>query len=124
MSPAPVVAIDGPSASGKGTVAQRVARELGFRYLDSGSLYRLVALAAMREGVNLADEARLSRLAERLPVRFDGAEVSFGGEQVTEAIRSEACSLAASQVAALPAVRNALLGWQHRFREPPGLVAE
>ena len=124
MSPAPVIAIDGPSASGKGTVAQNVARELGFHYLDSGSLYRLVALAAMREGADLADEAQLARLALRLPARFDGARVRLGGEQVTDAIRSEACSLAASRVAALPAVRQALLGWQHRSRQPPGLVAE
>ena len=124
MSSAPVVAIDGPSASGKGTVAQNVARELGFHYLDSGSLYRLVALAAMREGLDLADEAQLSRLAGRLPARFDGARISLGEERVTEAIRSEACSLAASRVAALPAVRQALLARQHRFRQPPGLVAE
>lgn len=124
MSLAPVIAIDGPSASGKGTVAQCVARELGFNYLDSGSLYRLVALAAMRERMDFGDEARLASLADRLPVRFEGERVSLGGEPVTEAIRSEECSLAASRVAALPAVRRALLKRQHALRRPPGLVAD
>lgn len=120
----PVIAIDGPSASGKGTVAQHVARELGFHYLDSGSLYRLVALAAMREGVDLADGQGLARLARGLAVRFEGAEIGLGAERVTEAIRTEECSLAASRVAAQPAVRQALLGRQHGFRRAPGLVAE
>jgi len=120
----PVIAIDGPSASGKGTVALHVARELRFHYLDSGSLYRLVALAAMREGVDLADGEELARLARGLAVRFEGAEINLGAERVTEAIRTEECSLAASRVAAQPAVRQALLGRQQRFRQTPGLVAE
>jgi cytidylate kinase len=120
----PVIAIDGPSASGKGTVALCVARELGFHTLDSGSLYRLVALAAMREKVDLADGERLARLAGRLAVRFEGIEIKLGAERVTETIRTEECSLAASRVAAQPAVRQALLERQHGFRRPPGLVAE
>ncbi len=120
----PVIAIDGPSASGKGTVALHVARELGFHYLDSGSLYRLVALAATRRGVDLADGEGLAGIARGLAVRFEGAETTLGAERVTEAIRTEECSLAASRVAAQPAVRQALLGRQRGFREPPGLVAE
>jgi cytidylate kinase len=124
VSEAPVIAIDGPSASGKGTVAQEVARQLGFHYLDSGALYRLVALAAMREGADLGDEARLAQIASGLPARFDGAEIRLGDERVTDAIRTEACSVAASRVAGLPAVRRALLGRQRAARRPPGLVAE
>jgi len=124
VSEAPVIAIDGPSASGKGTVAQEVARQLGFHYLDSGALYRLVALAAMREGADLGDEAKLAQIASGLPAQFDGAEIHLGDERVTDAIRTEACSIAASRVAGLPAVRRALLGRQRAARRPPGLVAE
>jgi 3-phosphoshikimate 1-carboxyvinyltransferase len=124
VSGAPVIAIDGPSASGKGTVAQEVARQLGFHYLDSGTLYRLVALAAMREGADLGDEARVAQIASGLPARFDGAEIRLGEEIVTDAIRNEACSIAASSVAKLPAVRLALLEQQRGARRPPGLVAE
>jgi 3-phosphoshikimate 1-carboxyvinyltransferase len=120
----PVIAIDGPSASGKGTVAQTVATTLGFHLLDSGALYRLVALAAMREGIGLDDESKVAALAARLPVRFDGGEIGLGEERVTDAIRTEECSIAASRVAALPSVRKALLGRQRAFRQPPGLVAE
>jgi cytidylate kinase len=120
----PVIAIDGPSASGKGTVAERVARALGFHYLDSGALYRLVALAAQRAGVDIADEPRMAELARSLDVRFEVGEVYLAGEPVTNAIRDEAVSTAASHVAALPAVRTALLERQRRFREAPGLVAD
>ncbi len=120
----PVIAIDGPSASGKGTVAQTVAKALGFHFLDSGALYRLVALAAMRGGVSLDDAAEVAAVAARLPVRFDGGEIALGEEPVTDAIRTEECSIAASRVAALPSVREALLGRQRAFRQPPGLVAE
>jgi cytidylate kinase len=120
----PVIAIDGPSASGKGTVAQEVAKELGFHCLDSGALYRLVALCAMREAIDLDDETGVAAIAARLPVRTEGAETWLGGERVTEAIRTEECSLAASRVAALPAVRRALIGRQRDFRKAPGLVAE
>ena len=120
----PVIAIDGPSASGKGTVAERVAHALGFHYLDSGALYRLVALAAQRAGVDIADEPRVAELARDLEVRFESGEIYLAGQPVTEAIRDEAVSTAASHVAALPAVRAALLERQHRFREAPGLVAD
>ncbi len=121
----PVIAIDGPSASGKGTVAQAVARALGFHYLDSGALYRLVALDAMRRGVDLGAEAALTAVAGRLDARFfaDG-EVFLGDERATEAIRTEACSTAASRVAAVPGVRAALVERQRGFRRPPGLVAD
>jgi len=124
MSQAPVIAIDGPSASGKGTVAQAVARALDFHYLDSGALYRLVALAAMNGGIDLGDEAALSVLAAGLDARFAGGEILLGGERATEAIRTEACSVASSRVAAVPGVRAALLDRQRAFREPPGLVAD
>ena len=120
----PVIAIDGPSASGKGTVAQIVAKTLGFHYLDSGALYRLVALAAAREGSYAGDEREVAAVAARLPVRFEGEEVLLDNERVTDAIRTQECSIAASRVAALPAVRRALLDRQRSFRKPPGLVAE
>jgi cytidylate kinase len=124
VSAVPVIAIDGPSASGKGTVAQRVAGTLGFHHLDSGALYRLVALAGAREGIDSGDEAKLAAIAARLPVRFDGGEIFLEAERVTDAIRTEENSFAASRVAALPAVRRALLERQRSFRRPPGLVAE
>lgn len=120
----PVIAIDGPSASGKGTVAQRVAEKLGFHYLDSGALYRLVALSAMRAEVNFADEQALSDVATRLDVAFEGAGIRLGNEDVTDAIRAEACSNAASRIAAYPRVRAALLERQRAFQQVPGLVAD
>ncbi|MCC6880206.1 MAG: (d)CMP kinase, partial [Rhodocyclaceae bacterium] len=121
---APVIAIDGPSASGKGTVAARVAEKLGYHYLDSGALYRLVALAAFRAGVSLEDGAALARIAETLPATFEAGRIQLNGEDATEAIRSEECSAGSSKVAAFPAVRTALLGRQRAYRQPPGLVAE
>ena len=121
---APVIAIDGPSASGKGTVAALVAERLGFHYLDSGALYRLVALAAIRAGVSLEDGESLARIAETLPARFEGGRILLGGTDATEAIRSEECSAGSSKVAAFPAVRSALLGRQRAYRQAPGLVAE
>ncbi len=124
MSPVPVIAIDGPSASGKGTVAQLVARALGFHYLDSGALYRLVALAAARQGVDLDDADALAAVAAGLSARFEAGEVWLNGAQVTAAIRTEATSVASSRVAAVPGVRAALLDRQRAFRQPPGLVAE
>jgi len=119
-----VIAIDGTSASGKGTVAARVAQALGFHYLDSGALYRLVALAAVRAGVDLADEAALAQLAEGLAVEFAEQAVRLGGEDVTAAVRTEEVSALASQVASRPAVRQALLRRQRAFRAAPGLVAD
>jgi cytidylate kinase len=120
----PVIAIDGPSASGKGTVAQIVAGALGYHYLDSGALYRLAALAATSRGVDLGDEPALTALAGALNVRFDAGEVWLDGRRVTEEIRTEACSVASSRVAAIPGVRAALLDRQRAFRQPPGLVAD
>jgi 3-phosphoshikimate 1-carboxyvinyltransferase len=122
--PIPVIAIDGPSASGKGTIAARVADALGFAYLDSGSLYRLVALGAMRAGIPLDDERRVAELAAALPVRFDQGRTWLEDDDVTDLIREEICSVGASRVAALPAVRDALLDRQRDFRTAPGLVAE
>jgi len=124
VSAVPVIAIDGPSASGKGTVAQLVAETLGFHRLDSGSLYRLVALGAANQGIDAGDEAAVTAVAAQLPVRFDGDEIFLQDRRVTDAIRSEECSAAASVVASLPRVRQALLDRQREFRRLPGLVAE
>ena len=120
----PVIAIDGPSASGKGTVAQRVAAKLGFHYLDSGALYRLVALATMRAGVDLSDERTISDVAAGLDVVFKDEEIRLGNESVTDAIRTEACGNSASRIAAYPLVRAALLARQRAFCQLPGLVAD
>ena len=120
----PTIAIDGPSASGKGTVAQRVALQLGFHYLDSGALYRLVALAAIDAGVALDDEAGLGRTAATLEASFSGVDITLNHKLVTDAIRTEAVSAAASRIAALAPVRSALLARQRAFRQMPGLVAD
>ena len=119
-----VIAIDGPAASGKGTVAQGVARALGFHYLESGVLYRLVALQALREGVALGDEPALARVARDLAPVFAEGRVEVDGVDVGAAIRTEPVSAAASRVAVFPGVRQALLGRQRAFRRPPGLVAD
>ncbi len=120
----PVITIDGPTASGKGTVAQRVARELGFHYLDSGALYRLTALSVLRRGVALDDEHALAKTAEHLHCHFDGAHIFLANEDVTQAIRAEEVGNTASKIAALITVRQALYGLQLSFRKPPGLVAD
>jgi CMP/dCMP kinase len=120
----PVIAIDGPSASGKGTIAQGVAQALSFHYLDSGALYRLVALAALGSGTNLDDEAAVAAVAAKLDVRFHDGHIFMQNHNVTDEIRSEACGNGASRVAAWPAVRRALLARQQAFRQAPGLVAE
>ena len=119
-----VIAIDGPSASGKGTVAARVAQELGWAYLDSGALDRLAALYAQRQGASWSDEAALAELAAALPVRFAGGTVFLADEDVGIAIRSEEIGMGASAVAALPAVRSALLQRQRDFLTEQGLVAD
>lgn len=126
---APVVAIDGPVGSGKGTIARRVAAALGWHFLDSGALYRLVVLAATRQGIALDDERELAMLAAGLSVGFGADEhgdelVFLDGENVTADIRTEECGLGASAVAALSGVRTALLGLQRDFRRYPGLVAD
>lgn len=126
----PVITIDGPSGSGKGTISRLIAGRLAWHLLDSGALYRLVALAARRQGVSLEDEAALSDLASGLDFRFEsgpeGSEtrILLGGEEVSEAIRSEQCGNDASAIAVLPGVRRALLDKQRRFSAPPGLVAD
>jgi cytidylate kinase len=122
--PVPVIAIDGPSASGKGTVAHKVAQALGFHFLDSGALYRLVALGALNRGIGLDDTAALAALALGLDARFAAGRITLDGGDVTDAIREERVSGAASRVAALQPVRDALLERQRAFREPPGLVAD
>ena len=121
---APVITIDGPSASGKGTVAERVASLLGFHFLDSGALYRLTALSAMKNGVALDDEASVGELAVALPATFRDGAVWLADENVSEAIRAETVGEGASKVAALPVVRAALLDRQRAYRQAPGLVAD
>ncbi|MBV8047847.1 MAG: (d)CMP kinase [Paludibacterium sp.] len=120
----PVITIDGPSASGKGTVAACVASRLGFHYLDSGSLYRLVALYADRVGIDWDDEPALARAALTLPVAFCDGGVLLDGNEATEAIRAEHIGIGASRVGALPAVRTALMQRQRDFRVAPGLVTD
>ena len=120
----PVIAIDGPSASGKGTVAALVAHSLGFHYLDSGAIYRVTAYAAQGAGVALEDELALAALARQLQLRFEGSEVFLDGKPVGDAIRSEEAGRAASRIAALPALRLALLERQRAFRLAPGLVSD
>ena len=129
MSQLPVIAIDGPSGSGKGTIARRVARHLGWHLLDSGALYRLVALAGMQSGLSGTDVAGHARLAAALDVQFgideQGEEqVVLAGSDVTRELRAEASGEAASRVAAWPEVRSALLGRQRAFARLPGLVAD
>lgn len=119
-----VIAVDGPAASGKGTIAAAVARALGFHYLDSGALYRLVALKALRTGTAFDDGPGLAALARDLDVAFDGDGVRLDGADATAAIREEAVSAGASQVAVHAGVRQALIDRQRAFRRPPGLVAD
>ena len=128
-SQVPVIAIDGPSGSGKGTIARNVASRLGWHLLDSGALYRLVALAATRNGTPLDDADKLAEVARTLDVRFDsddagGEQVWLGGSVVTDEVRTEECGTGASTVAPLQPVRTALLALQRGFRRMPGLVAD
>jgi cytidylate kinase len=124
-----VITIDGPSGSGKGTLSQMLARHLGYHLLDSGALYRLVALAAMKKGIDLDNEQAVSQMAAELDVVFslendESAQILLDGVRVTDAIRQETVSMAASQVAAYPAVRSALLERQRNFAIAPGLIAD
>lgn len=123
-TPPPVIAIDGPTASGKGTIAERVARSLGFHYLDSGALYRLLAWRALADGIRTDDGPALAALASTLEPSFSAGRVELDGVDVTDAIRREEIGRAASQVAVHPAVRQALLDLQRARRLPPGLVAD
>lgn len=120
----PVIAIDGPTASGKGTVAVRVAAALGYHYLDSGALYRLVALRALESNVSADDAGALARLAATLRPVFDGGTIRLDGRDVTDAIRSEEVGRVASRIAVHAPLRGALLELQRSFRQPPGLVAD
>lgn len=123
-SPIPVIAIDGPSASGKGTVAQLVAEKLGFHYLDSGALYRIVALAAYQKDIPWNDELAVAKCANDLEIHFNHDQVILNGQDVSDLIRSENMGKGASQVAVHPNVRAALVTLQHSFRKSPGLVAD
>ena len=120
---APVITIDGPSGAGKGTVSQLLAQQLGWYFLDSGALYRVLALAALKQGIDMQDVPALTQLAMNLDVAFN-AQIILDDVDVTQEIRSETCSIAASKVAAIPEVRQALLQRQRDFRQFPGLVAD
>lgn len=129
MSTAPVITVDGPGGSGKGTIAALLSRRLGWNLLDSGALYRLLAFAARNHGVDLTNEGSLKALAAYLDVQFQaghehGQRIVLEGEDVTDFIRTEDIGAGASQVAILPAVREALLQRQKAFREAPGLIAD
>ncbi|MEY4599000.1 MAG: hypothetical protein RLZZ445_1797 [Pseudomonadota bacterium] len=124
VSAIPVIAIDGPSASGKGTIAAAVAQRLGFHYLDSGALYRIVGLVAGERGINLDNDLEVSRIALNLNIKFNGEDVWVDGREVSGLIRGEVAGAAASRVAALPGVRAALMTLQRNFRQQPGLVAD
>lgn len=124
MAEPPVIAIDGPSASGKGTIAALVAQRLGFHYLDSGALYRIVGLIGGEQGANLDDDAEMSRITLNLNIKFDEVGVAVNGREVSALIRDEGAGAAASRIAVLPGVRAALMKLQHGFRQPPGLVAD
>ena len=124
MNLSPVIAIDGPTASGKGTVASLVAEKLGFHYLDSGALYRLVALASQNASIDPKNGPELGILAKKLVISFKNGQILLNSEDVTEAIRTEDIGLRASAIATHPEVRQALVGVQHGFRTAPGLVAD
>jgi CMP/dCMP kinase len=124
MSAYPVIAIDGPTASGKGTVASLVAEKLGFHYLDSGALYRLVALASKNCGIDAKNGPELGLLVPKLLISFKNGQISLDGVDVSDAIRTENIGLRASTVAVHPQVRSALVGLQRSFQQSPGLVAD
>lgn len=125
---APLICIDGPSGSGKGTIATRLAGHFGYTLLDSGSLYRLLGLAAERGGVDFDQPAQLAALADQLDVRFEASPqetiIWLSGDNVTDVIRTEEVGKLASRVAAVPEVRQALLQRQRAFQQPPGLIAD
>ncbi|WP_029148966.1 (d)CMP kinase [Methylophilus sp. 5] len=120
----PVIAIDGPSASGKGSVAERVAKQFGFHYLDSGAIYRLLAYAAYQQQVSWSDANALADIAAHMVIKFEHGEAYLNGEQVSAHIRTEQMGKGASEVAVHPAVRTALLQTQRNFRQAPGLVGD
>jgi 3-phosphoshikimate 1-carboxyvinyltransferase len=122
----PVICVDGPTASGKGTLAAVIAEELGYHFLDSGSLYRITALAATRAGIALdvSHEVAIAALLRSLPIRFEGSHILLDGQDVSDAIRTEEAGMNASRVSAFPRVREALVDFQRSFRQLPGLVAD
>lgn len=120
----PVIAIDGPSASGKGSVAERVAKEFGFNYLDSGALYRLLAYAALTQDVAWSEADKLAEIVAHMNIRFEGGEAYLNGDHVSAYIRTEQMGKGASEVAVHPEVRTALLQTQRNFRKEPGLVGD
>lgn len=123
-NPIPVIAIDGPSASGKGSVAERVAEQLGFHYLDSGAIYRIVAYASQQSSIAWHEAADIANLAKTLEIAFVHGEILLNGQNVSAAVRSEAMGRGASEVAVHPAVRESLMDLQKNFRKAPGLVAD
>ena len=124
LNPVPVIAIDGPSASGKGTVAQILAEKLCYHYLDSGALYRIIALAAFEQGIDWQAEDDIAKLVSQLSIKFEHGEIFLNDVDVSEKIRNEQMGQGASKVAAHPLVRLALVDLQHSFRKAPGLVAD
>ncbi len=124
ITPIPVIAIDGPTASGKGTLAECVAKALGWHYLDSGALYRLVALRAMEQGVATDDVVALAAIAAQLPVRFEHGRIWLNDRDVSDDLRAEQVGNVASKISVHTAVRQALVALQHSFRRAPGLVAD
>jgi len=124
LSTIPVIAIDGPSASGKGTVAQLVAQRLDYHYLDSGAIYRIVALAAKQRGISWQNETALAAMAPSLDIHFEYGQILLNGDDVSDTVRTEEMSRGASEVAVHPALRKALVDLQRSFRKPPGLVAD
>ena len=124
MNDVQVITIDGPSGSGKGTVAELVAEQVGWRILDSGAIYRVLGLMVERAGLGSEEVEKIAELAENMPLAFSAGRVLLAGEDVSSAIRTESAGNAASKVAALPEVRSALLQWQRNYAQSPGLVAD
>jgi cytidylate kinase len=130
MAAVPVITIDGPSGSGKGTISRRLAQQLGWHFLDSGALYRLVGLGGAKHGIDNSEEMKIAEYARQLDVRFEAGDpddepkIFLENQEVTSELRTETCGELASRVAAIPAVREALLERQRNFRQPPGLVAD
>ncbi len=124
MMQVPIITVDGPSGSGKGTISQRVAERLGWHFLDSGAIYRVLGLMASRAGIGGEDVDKLVEMAKNMPLSFDGERVMLNQEEVSDDIRTESAGNRASKVAAIPQVREALLTWQRNYARPPGLVAD
>ncbi|MES9848572.1 MAG: (d)CMP kinase [Candidatus Thiodiazotropha sp.] len=124
MDRAPVITVDGPSGSGKGTLAQRIAEALGWHFLDSGAIYRVLGLMVGRAGIGGENVDKIADMAKSMPLSFDQGRVLLDGEDVSRSIRTETIGNAASKVAAIPQVREALLAWQRNYARSPGLVAD